>query len=115
MIARRLQTKSFELRAIMSLSRPCQWRSTYEDALRLLPEVYGWSTEGFDTPDLHDAPNQLTIRRCCISASTIPTACQRTIGDSSLSRRSMLPVVNYYLTPAWVEWPAVVCPAPTAG
>lgn len=31
------------------------------------------------------------------------------------SRRSMLPVVNYYLTPACVEWPAVVCPAPTAG
>jgi len=54
-IARRLQTKPFELRAIMSLSRPCQCRSTYEDALRLLPEVYGWSTEGFDTPDLRDA------------------------------------------------------------
>jgi predicted ATPase len=54
-IARRQRAKSLELRAAMSLSRLLQRRGNREEARRLLAEVYGWFTEGFDTADLKDA------------------------------------------------------------
>ena len=54
-IARRQRAKSLELRAAMSLSRLLQRQGKREEARRLLAEVYGWFTEGFDTADLKDA------------------------------------------------------------
>jgi DNA-binding winged helix-turn-helix (wHTH) protein/predicted ATPase/type II secretory pathway predicted ATPase ExeA len=68
-IARRQQAKSLELRAIMSLVRLRQHqavqheprttqhasRSRFAEAHRMLSEIYGWFTEGFDTKDLQEA------------------------------------------------------------
>jgi len=54
-IARRQQAKSLELRAAMSLSRLWQQQGKQEEAHRLLTEIYGWFTEGFDTADLKEA------------------------------------------------------------
>jgi predicted ATPase len=58
-IARRQGTKSWELRAASSLSRLWQRQGKREDARRLLADVYGWFTEGFDTADLKDAKTLL--------------------------------------------------------
>jgi TOMM system kinase/cyclase fusion protein len=54
-IARRQQAKSLELRAAMSLSRLWQQQSKKEEARRMLAEIHGWFTEGFDTADLIEA------------------------------------------------------------
>jgi predicted ATPase len=54
-VARRQQTKSWELRAALSLSRLWQQQGKRAAALELLAPVYGWFTEGFDTADLRDA------------------------------------------------------------
>jgi tetratricopeptide (TPR) repeat protein len=54
-IARRQRAKSLELRAATSLSRLLRRQGNREDARRLLADVYGWFTEGFDTADLKDA------------------------------------------------------------
>jgi hypothetical protein len=63
-IARRQQAKSLELRAVMSLSRLWQSQGKKEEARRMLAEIYGWFTEGFDTTDLKKAKallEELTI------------------------------------------------------
>jgi len=39
----------------MSLSRLWQRQGKCDAARQLLAEVYGWFTEGFDTPDLQEA------------------------------------------------------------
>jgi predicted ATPase len=54
-IAREQSAKSLELRATTSLARflDKQWRQ--EEAQRILAEIYGWFTEGFDTADLKEA------------------------------------------------------------
>src|SRR5262249_43201728 len=54
-IAHRQQAKSWELRAVTSLSRLLQREGKKDEARRMLAEVYGWFTEGFDTADLKDA------------------------------------------------------------
>jgi len=54
-VARRQQAKSLELRAAMSLSRLWQRQGKSGTARQMLAEVYGWFTEGFDTPDLQEA------------------------------------------------------------
>jgi predicted ATPase len=54
-IARQQQAKSLELRAVMSLSRVWQQQGKKNQARRMLAEIYGWSTEGFDTKDLQEA------------------------------------------------------------
>jgi predicted ATPase len=58
-IARRQGVKSWELRAASSLGRLWQRQGKREDARRLLGDVYGWFTEGFDTADLEDAKTLL--------------------------------------------------------
>jgi predicted ATPase len=58
-IARRQSAKSLELRAVMSLSRLYQKQGKQAEALPMLAEIYGWFTEGLDTPDLVDAAAQL--------------------------------------------------------
>jgi class 3 adenylate cyclase/predicted ATPase len=54
-IARRQQAKSLELRAVMSLSRLWQRQGKRKEAHRMLAEIYGWFTGGFDTKDLQEA------------------------------------------------------------
>ena len=54
-IARRQSAKSLELRAVMSLARLWQQQGKKEEARRMLAEIYGWFTEGFDTTDLKEA------------------------------------------------------------
>ena len=54
-IAQLQHAKSLELRAVMSLARLWQQQGKKEDARKLLAEIYGWFTEGFDTKDLQEA------------------------------------------------------------
>jgi predicted ATPase len=54
-IARAQAAKSWELRSAMSMARLwCKQRKPYQ-ARELLAPIYGWFTEGFDTPDLKEA------------------------------------------------------------
>jgi predicted ATPase len=45
----------FELRAATSLARLWRDQGKRTEARELLSPVYGWFTEGFDTPDLKEA------------------------------------------------------------
>jgi predicted ATPase len=54
-VARQQQSKSFELRASMSLARLWRDQGKMSEARELLAPVYGWFTEGFDTRDLKEA------------------------------------------------------------
>ena len=54
-VARGQAAKSLELRAVMSLSRLWQQQGKTEEARKMLADVYGWFTEGFDTADLKEA------------------------------------------------------------
>jgi DNA-binding SARP family transcriptional activator/predicted ATPase len=54
-VARRQQAKSWELRATVSLCRLWRKQGKVDEARQMLAEVYGWFTEGFDTPDLQEA------------------------------------------------------------
>lgn len=47
--------KCFELRAAINLARLWQKQGKAAEARELLAPIYGWFTEGFDTPDLVDA------------------------------------------------------------
>jgi predicted ATPase len=58
-VARGQTAKSLELRAAMSLSRLWQSQGKKAEAQRLLAEIYGWFTEGFDTADLKAAKELL--------------------------------------------------------
>lgn len=54
-VARRHQTKSWELRAALRLSRLWQRQGKRLQARQLLAPLYGCFTEGFETPDLQEA------------------------------------------------------------
>ncbi len=54
-IARSQQARSLELRATMSLARLWIAQDRSDDARRQLSDLYGWFTEGFETPDLQAA------------------------------------------------------------
>jgi len=47
----------------MSLSRLWQQQGKRDEAHKLLAEVYGWFTEGFDTRDLQEAKALLVALR----------------------------------------------------
>jgi class 3 adenylate cyclase len=53
--ARRQQAKSWELRTSTSYARLMHDQGRVSEAHDLLAPVYGWFTEGFDTPDLREA------------------------------------------------------------
>ena len=59
-VASRQQAKSLELRATTSLSRLLRRHGKDDDARRLLGEIYGWFTEGFESVDLREASRLLT-------------------------------------------------------
>jgi predicted ATPase len=54
-IARRRQARSHELRAATSLARLWLSRGERERARDVLTPIYGWFTEGLDTPNLREA------------------------------------------------------------
>jgi len=54
-IARDQHAKSLELRAATSLARLRRDQGKRTEARDLLAPIYGWFTEGFDTPILQDA------------------------------------------------------------
>src|SRR5713101_2313216 len=58
-IAAEQGAKLWELRAATSLARLRRDQGRHAEACDLLAPVYGWFTEGFDTPDLKDAKTLL--------------------------------------------------------
>jgi predicted ATPase len=54
-VARRQSARSWELRATMGLCRLWEKQGKREEARRMLAEIYGWFSEGFDTRDLQEA------------------------------------------------------------
>jgi class 3 adenylate cyclase/predicted ATPase len=54
-IAKEQEAKLWELRAAMSFARVRRDQDRHAEARDLLAPVYGWFTEGFDTPDLKEA------------------------------------------------------------
>jgi tetratricopeptide (TPR) repeat protein len=54
-IARRQQARFFELRATTSLARLLKRQGKTEEARKMLSEIYGWFTEGFEFADLKEA------------------------------------------------------------
>jgi DNA-binding winged helix-turn-helix (wHTH) protein len=59
-ISRKQRAKSWELRATTSLAQLMAKQRKRGEARRILGEIYGWFTEGFDTSDLKDAKDLLT-------------------------------------------------------
>ena len=60
-VARQQQTKSWELRAVMSLARLWQAQGKRPEAYHMLRTLYDEFTEGLDTPDLQEAQTLLDI------------------------------------------------------
>ena len=58
-VARRQSAKLYELRAATSLARLWRDQGKRAEARDLLAPVYGWFTEGFDTPVLQEAKSLL--------------------------------------------------------
>jgi predicted ATPase len=58
-IAREQEAKLWELRAAASIARLRPDQGRRAEARDLLAPVYGWFTEGFDTPDLKQAKTLL--------------------------------------------------------
>jgi DNA-binding SARP family transcriptional activator/predicted ATPase len=54
-VARRQSARSWELRATIDLARLWQKQGRRDEARQVLAEIYGWFTEGFETPDLRQA------------------------------------------------------------
>jgi predicted ATPase len=50
-----MRAKLWELRAAMGLARLRRNQGRHAEARDLLAPVYGWFTEGIDTPDLKEA------------------------------------------------------------
>jgi len=61
-IAQEQEAKLWELRAVVSLARLRRDQGWCAEARDLLAPVYGWFTEGFDTPDLKKAKALLDER-----------------------------------------------------
>ena len=62
-VARGQQARSLALRAGTSLARLWASRGKRAEARDLLAPIYGWFTEGFDTPDLREAKALLDALR----------------------------------------------------
>jgi predicted ATPase len=60
-VARRQGSRSFELRAALSLAHLWQNQNRNQDARRLLEEVFRWFTDGLDSPDPMEARELLAL------------------------------------------------------
>ena len=60
----------WELRAATSLARLWRDQGKRGEARDLLAPVYGWFTEGFDTPDLVEASQGFVFSKACCSAGS---------------------------------------------
>jgi TolB-like protein/Tfp pilus assembly protein PilF len=69
--AQRQQAKSLELRGVTSLARLWQKHGKHEEARRMLAEIYGWFTEGFDTADLQEAKALLDELQLQVSTGSV--------------------------------------------
>ena len=58
-LAREQGSRGFELRAAVALARLLSAQQRQDEARALLAPVYGWFTEGFETPDLQEAQTLL--------------------------------------------------------
>ena len=58
-VARGQEARSWELRATTSLARLLRGQGRIAEAREMLAAIYGWFTEGFDTPDLIEARDLL--------------------------------------------------------
>jgi class 3 adenylate cyclase/predicted ATPase len=58
-IARRQGAKSLELRAVISLGYLLKKQGKKKEAKKMLTDIYGWFTEGFETKDLKEAKTLL--------------------------------------------------------
>jgi predicted ATPase len=54
-VARKQRRRGFELRAAVGLARLLSDRGRRDEARDLLATLYGWFTEGFDTPHVKEA------------------------------------------------------------
>jgi len=54
-ISREQEAKLWELRAAVSFAQLRRGQGRGGEARNLLAPIYGWFTEGFDTPDLKEA------------------------------------------------------------
>ena len=54
-LARNLRSRSLELRAAMVLAQHWQGQGRRQEAYDLVAPIFGWFTQGFDTPDLQKA------------------------------------------------------------
>lgn len=63
-ISRKHKAKSWELRAVMSLSRLFQEQGKEQEARKMLLKIYSWFKEGKDRPDLKDAQKLLKELKC---------------------------------------------------
>jgi len=70
-IAREQGTRGFELRAAVNLARFVSDQGRHAEAKDLLAPVYGWFTEGFDTPDLKEAKALLAALERLLSPAKI--------------------------------------------
>jgi predicted ATPase len=58
-VAREQNARWFELRSARDLARLWHDQGKTAEARELLTPIYGWFTEGFDTPDLREAKSLL--------------------------------------------------------
>jgi class 3 adenylate cyclase/DNA-binding winged helix-turn-helix (wHTH) protein/predicted ATPase len=72
------RAKSFELRAAISLSRLWQLQGKHAAAHQLLAGICAWFTEGFETPDLHEAKALLNTLSGVISPRSDDICCPAT-------------------------------------
>ena len=54
-LSQSMSAKLLELRAVTSLARLLRDTSRRDEACAMLPQIYGWFTDGFDSVDLRDA------------------------------------------------------------
>jgi predicted ATPase len=66
------QSKSLQLRALVSLGRLYHQQGRPAEARPLLAETYGWFTEGFDLPDLREAKALLEAPQGALRDATLP-------------------------------------------
>jgi len=74
-ISRRQTAKSLELRATVSLARLWERQGKSAQARRMLVEIYGQFTEGFDTPDLRNAKALLDELESRVGAEISASRC----------------------------------------